>query len=591
MRFFLSVKPVFLSHNYLNIWRIKDIHFAVMDNLSLKSKLQLGFLLSSLITLFVGAQGFLTINRTIDTADNLITSDVELLLDADQLLVLGLSHRRFEKDFFLNIGNLEKQAGYIEKFQKTRATTQGVLNSAKKHVELDPHLPAALKSGMGETVQAYEEYVAGFLSVVDLVRSNPALTPQAANKLMSPHKDAIYSFEKGLEMLHAEAQKMVGGVAGEMRSESGTAKKIIIIFAFVGVVIGIVLGFVITAMITKPIAEAISFAGQVSKGNFSRTIAHSRKDEVGVLLDALNNMSSQLKATFQKMADGIINLSDESSRLAEVSEEMGNEAEGTSEKSNSVSVSIEEMTTNLTAVAAAMEQSATNTSMVAASTEEMYATINEISGNADKARTIAAAAVEQAVNATSSMDILGKAAQDISQVTETITEISEQTNLLALNATIEAARAGEAGKGFAVVANEIKELAKQTAKATMDIKAKIDDVQETTYLTVSQIENFSEVITEINSIVSMIATAVQEQSGATSEITTNINQASQGIQEVNENISQITVVSQSVTVDIVGVSQSATTITNNSTSVRQASQQLANLATDLKNLISQFSIA
>jgi len=78
------------------------------------------------------------------------------------------------------------------------------------------------------------------------------------------------------------------------------------------------------------------------------------------------------------------------------------------------------------------------------------------------------------------MQALGSAAQEIDRVTETITEISSQTNLLALNATIEAARAGEAGKGFAVVAGEIKELARQTADATEDIKRRISGIQAST---------------------------------------------------------------------------------------------------------------
>lgn len=93
-----------------------------------------------------------------------------------------------------------------------------------------------------------------------------------------------------------------------------------------------------------------------------------------------------------------------------------------------------------------------------------------------------------------------------------ITEISEQTNLLALNATIEAARAGEAGKGFAVVANEIKELARQTADATSEIKEQIEGIQGSTSGTVSEIDEILKVINDVNEIVSNIATAVEEQS-------------------------------------------------------------------------------
>ena len=111
-----------------------------------------------------------------------------------------------------------------------------------------------------------------------------------------------------------------------------------------------------------------------------------------------------------------------------------------------------------------MEESTTNLDMIASASEEMGTTIKEIAENSSRARLTTEEAVSKARKSHEGVRELGEAAQAIGTVTETITEISEQTNLLALNATIEAARAGEAGKGFAVVANEIKELAKETAK-------------------------------------------------------------------------------------------------------------------------------
>jgi len=148
------------------------------------------------------------------------------------------------------------------------------------------------------------------------------------------------------------------------------------------------------------------------------------------------------------------------------------------------------------------------------------------------------------------MDERGKAAREIGKVTETITDISGQTNLPALNATIEAARAGEAGKGFAVVANEIKELARQTAEATRDIKGKIDGIRKITGLTATEIEKIIQVINNVNEFVAGISTAVEEQSITTRDIAEKISQTSQGIQPVNKSASAISLASSQIAGDI-----------------------------------------
>ena len=346
----------------------------------------------------------------------------------------------------------------------------------------------------------------------------------------------------------------------------------------------------IARSISAPVAQASALAEKMAKGDLTAKLDIEREDEVGMMAKALNTMVSQLSAMIRDILAGVDTLTGSSTDLAAISKQLSSAARDTSERAGTVSTATEEMSTNVQSVSAAMEQSSSNVNMVASSTEEMTSTVNEIAQNAEKARSISEGAVKQSRRATEKMGELGESARKIGRVTETITEISDQTNLLALNATIEAARAGEAGKGFAVVANEIKELARQTAAATVDIKNQIGDMQQTTATTVEDIEKISEVIAEINNVINGIATAVEEQSAASGEISSNIAQASQGIAEVNENVAQSTVVIADIARDIANINQQSTQVEQGSNQVQTSAQGLSELAKQLHELIKRFKV-
>lgn len=346
----------------------------------------------------------------------------------------------------------------------------------------------------------------------------------------------------------------------------------------------------ITRSITKPIVRGVDFAKTMAGGDFSQTLDIDSKDEVGILAKALNDMTHSVGSMFKEVISGVDTMTGASSELTEIAHMMSGSAEKTSMKSDSVSSSSEEMSGNLNSVAAAMEQATANLTIVATSSEEMSNTISEIASNSERARSITAEAVTQAKDASGTVGELGVSAQEIGKVTETITEISEQTNLLALNATIEAARAGEAGKGFAVVANEIKELAKQTADATQDIKRQVGGIQSSSDGVVGAIQTVSSVIDEINQIVSTIATAVEEQSVATQEIAQNVTHASQGIGEVNQNVAHSSSVANTINQDIDEVNSLTDEMTNSSSQVNLSAQELSKLAGQLKELVSRFSV-
>jgi len=161
-------------------------------------------------------------------------------------------------------------------------------------------------------------------------------------------------------------------------------------------------------------------------------------------------------------------------------------------------------------------------------------------------------------------------------VIDVITTIAEQTNLLALNATIEAARAGEAGKGFAVVANEVKELAKETAKATEDIRRKIEAIQGDTTGAVTAIAEVAEIINQINDMSNTIAAAVEEQATTTNEIGRNIGEASRGVTEITQNIS--------------GVAMTAQDTTQGANDGMEGAKKLSEMAAELQQLVGRYKV-
>jgi methyl-accepting chemotaxis protein len=345
-------------------------------------------------------------------------------------------------------------------------------------------------------------------------------------------------------------------------------------------------------LIVKPLNRAIASLKDIAEGEGDLTMRldAQSKDEVGELGFWFNTFIDKLQGIVKRIADNSKTVNASANQLSLIAKELSSGAEDTSQRAANVATASEEMSANLNNVAAAMEQSSTNANMVAAAAEEMTSTINEIAENAERARSVSSKAVNQAKSASDKMAVLGEAAKKIGKVTETITEISEQTNLLALNATIEAARAGEAGRGFAVVANEIKDLAKQTAQATLHIKNQIIDVQQTTEASVTEINQISEVISGVNEIVATIAAAVEEQTAATREIANNIAQASQGIQEVNENVSQSSAVAGDITQDISKVNLAATGISESSKQVQDSSEGLQQMAAELNAIVGSFKV-
>ena len=369
-------------------------------------------------------------------------------------------------------------------------------------------------------------------------------------------------------------------------------KFILLSITGIGLLVGIFFTWIIGRGITRPVKEAVAGLKDIAEGegDLTRRLTANSEDEVGNLTTWFNAFIDKLHRIMIDITGGADTLSSSSKSLLTYSEQMTSGAEGISVKSQTATSSAEGLSSNMNSVAETMEKASANIDMIASAIEEMTITVTEIARRAEKGRTIADDAVSQANRASSRVEGLGESAQDIGKVTETITEISEQTNLLALNATIEAARAGDAGKGFAVVANEIKELARQTADATQEIKAKIDGIQSSTSESVTDIGRISKVIHDVNEVVSGIAAAVEEQSVTAKEIAGNIAQVSQGIQQVNKKTGQSSMASTEIANEIGEVNQAINEISNSSAQVNINAMELSKLSDQLKDMVGKFKV-
>ena len=279
------------------------------------------------------------------------------------------------------------------------------------------------------------------------------------------------------------------------------------------------------------------------------------------IIESVNQTLEAVAEPLRVTAQNAGTLASSSEELAAVSQQMAGNAEETAAQANVVS--------------AASEQVSKNVSSVASAAEEMQASIREISKNANESARVARNAVRTAQQTNETVKKLGESSSEIGNVIKVITSIAQQTNLLALNATIEAARAGEAGKGFAVVANEVKELAKQTARATEDIGRKIDAIQGDTTGAVKAIEEIGGIINQINDISNSIASAVEEQTVTTNEIGRSVTEAAKGVNDIARNIGSVATAAQNTT--------------QGANDTQKASQELSHMAARMQSVTSRFT--
>ncbi|GAB1645289.1 methyl-accepting chemotaxis protein [Krasilnikovia sp. MM14-A1259] len=379
----------------------------------------------------------------------------------------------------------------------------------------------------------------------------------AKNNFIDPLTAKItVSLDNLAKVEDAAAQKQMAAA----RDSAQLAQVVTIVLIVVAVLVTIVLALTLSHAVATPLGQTVTVLEGLADGRLDQRLGYTGRDEFGVMGRAVDTALERLTAALRGINENAITLASSAEELTAVAGQMNSSAAHSADRAHAVTAASEEITVNITTISAGAE--------------EIGSSIHEIARSTSSAADVATEAVRISTEAGAILQQLGTSSAEIVSVIKIITGIAEQTNLLALNATIEAARAGEAGKGFAVVAGEVKELAQETARATEDIRARVDAIQSDSSAAVNAISGIGSVIEQINATQSAIAAAVEEQTATTNEMTRNVSEVATGSHEISTNVA--------------AVAHAAAETTSAAANTAAAADELARVAHDLQQSLALF---
>jgi methyl-accepting chemotaxis protein len=376
--------------------------------------------------------------------------------------------------------------------------------------------------------RAYQGYLALSAQAVQAFKSGAVPTGENSVQELS-----VASIIKPVDQLLKLEDSAQDARVASTDASASDARSLALGIWLLSVAVAVVLGTAVIRSVTKPLAEVRASLDAVSGADLTKRADVSSSDEMGHMARALDAQMESRRQVVLSARDISSELGEAAGDLAALSMRIWADASQTAGDAQDLSATAEQVSQSVESIAAAIE--------------ELSASVSEIARAAGEAAGVASEGVGIAQATSGTVSRLSQSSGEIGEVVKVITGIAQQTNLLALNATIEAARAGEAGRGFAIVANEVKELAKESAKATGDIIRRIDAIQGDSEAVIQSISQIDHIMGTIHESQERIAAAVEQQTSTTNEIGQSIHNTASGSRDIATSIGRIAGAAQDIT--------------------------------------------
>ena len=579
---------------------------SLLKNTRLQTKLIVGFVLSSLMTLVVGAFAVIELHKVND-ADTVLYERATVPMRDLLRLSVGFQRIRVNMQGIVGATNNEEIQQRIAQIERLRKE----IDDSSKAVE-----KTLISDEAKRVIEEYKGHRAGFRQMTDrAIKLKIAGDTKGAEDILDGEGQQLADrYQDAINRL-VKSKEEQGHLLAQSNDDLAVfSTKMIFAAIAVGFILSVGQGVMLTRAVMQQLGEDPGYlaevAGKIAEGDLN--VAFRPQKRQGGVYQVLQNMVATMKEKIAE-AEQKSQEASEQARQAELATQEAHAAKAQAERAKAegmlqaahqlegvvevVSTATEQLSALIVQSSRGAEEQSRRVSVTSSAMEEMNATVGEVAENAAKASETSEAArakaqegaqmvsnvvnditavQKQSLEVKTDMSALGKQADGIGQIMSVISDIADQTNLLALNAAIEAARAGDAGRGFAVVADEVRKLAEKTMAATQEVGGVIRGIQEGTRKSIDGVERSVSIIegatqraTISGESLALIVTLVEQASDQVRSIAAASEQQSASSEEISRAVEQVATISAETAQAMGRATQAMTEMTQQAQVLRQ----------------------